>query len=293
MVERTISNGTNKGAHELKDMSVGKALEIVGVTDTGRVRDHNEDSYASDAALGLVVLADGMGGYRAGEVASAVAVTRVFCDTRDGLMALIPGQVDQQTGLRYESLVVQDAIQHANSEVYAAAREHSEYNGMGTTVVAALFYDNHLTCAHVGDSRVYRYRDAQIEQLTVDHTVVQEFIQTGMYSETEAKASFGSNLVTRALGVEEQIEVDIYEQAVIPEDIYLICSDGLTNMVSEAKIAKVLSKKQELDTYAKRLTQLANKGGGEDNISIVLVKINSEFKAEEDWQHQMLDWFNR
>ncbi|MDJ0956455.1 MAG: Stp1/IreP family PP2C-type Ser/Thr phosphatase [Arenicellales bacterium] len=274
-------------------MNVGEALEIVGVSDTGRVRDHNEDSYASDQALGLIVLADGMGGYRAGEVASAVAVTRVFRDTRDGLISLIPGQVDQESGLRYESLVVQDAIQRANSEVYSVAREHSEYNGMGTTVVTALFYDNHLTCAHVGDSRMYLYRDDRMEQLTVDHTVVQEFIQTGMYSETEAKASFGSNLVTRALGVEEQIDVDIYEQEVSPGDLYLICSDGLTNMVNESKIAKVLSKQQDLDTYAKRLTQLANKGGGEDNISIVLVKVNSPFKAEEDWQHQMLDWFNR
>ena len=274
-------------------MNISEALEIVGVSDTGRVRDHNEDSYASDQKLGLVVLADGMGGYRAGEVASAVAVTRVFRDTRDGLMSLIPGQVDQESGLRYESLVVQDAIRRANSEVYSAAREHSEYNGMGTTVVTALFYDNHLTCAHVGDSRMYRYRDEQMEQLTVDHTVVQEFIQTGMYSETEAKASFGSNLVTRALGVEEQIDIDIYEQSVLPDDIYLICSDGLTNMVNEAKIAKVLSKKQDLDVYAKRLTQLANKGGGEDNISIVLIRVNSTFQAEKDWQHQMLDWFNR
>lgn len=274
-------------------MSLDEALEIVGVSDTGRIRDHNEDSFASDHALGLAILADGMGGYRAGEVASAVAVTRVFRDTREGLVSLIPGQVDQESGMRYESLVIQDAIQRANCEVYAAARDHTEYNGMGTTLVAALFYDNHLTCAHVGDSRMYAFRDDQMEQLTVDHTVVQEFIQTGMYSESEAKASFGSNLVTRALGVEERIEVDIHERSVLPGDLYLICSDGLTNMVSEAKIAKVLAKKQDLGACAKRLTQLANKGGGEDNISIVLVKVNSAFKAEEDWQHQMLDWFNR
>lgn len=274
-------------------MSLAEALEIVGISDTGRVRDHNEDSFASDPDLGLVVLADGMGGYRAGEVASAVAVTNVFCDTRDSLLALVPGQVDRESGLRYESLIVRDAILQANKEVYAAARDHREYSGMGTTVVAALFYDNRLTCAHVGDSRMYALRDSKFEQLTVDHTVVQEFIQTGMYSEAEAKASFSSNLVTRALGVEREIEVDIHERSVRPGDLYLLCSDGLTNMVNEAKMVKALSKKQDLGACAKRLTQLANRGGGEDNISIVLIRVNREFKAEESWQTQMLDWFNR
>lgn len=274
-------------------MSLAEALEIVGVSDTGRIRDHNEDSFASDADLGLVVLADGMGGYRAGEVASAVAVSKIFRDTRDGLLTLVPGQVDAESGLRYESLTIRDAILEANNEVYAAARDHREYSGMGTTVVAALFYDNHLTCAHVGDSRMYALRDSNLEQLTVDHTVVQEFIETGMYSEAEAKASFSSNLVTRALGVEREIKVDILERSVRPGDVFLLCSDGLTNMVSEPKIVKVLSKKQDLEDCARRLTQLANRGGGEDNITIVIIKINREFKAEESWQTQMLDWFNR
>ena len=274
-------------------MSLAEALEIVGISDTGRIRDHNDDSFASDSEVGLAVLADGMGGYRAGEVASAVAVTKVFCDTRDSLLALVPGQVDRDSGLRYESLIVRDAIHKANSEVYVAAREHHEYSGMGTTIVAALFYDNRLTCAHVGDSRMYALRDFTLERLTVDHTVVQEFIQTGMYSEAEAKASFASNLVTRALGVEEEIEVDIHERSVKPGDVYLLCSDGLTNMVNEAKIAKALSKNQDLETSARRLAQLANRGGGEDNISIVLIRVNREFKAEENWQTQMLDWFNR
>ena len=274
-------------------MSLAEALEIVGISDTGRIRDHNEDSFASDAGLGLVVLADGMGGYRAGEVASAVAVTQVFCETRDSLLSLVPGQIDRESGLRYESLIVRDAIRQANNEVYAAARDHREYSGMGTTVVAALFYDNRLTCAHVGDSRMYALRESKLEQLTVDHTVVQEFVQTGMWSEAEAKASFSSNLVTRALGVEHEIEVDVHECRVQPGDLFLLCSDGLTNMVNEAKIVKTLLKKQDLGACARRLTQLANKGGGEDNISIVLIKANREFKAEENWQTQMLDWFNR
>ncbi len=273
-------------------MNRDDALEMVSISDTGRVRSHNEDSIASDRSLGLAVLADGMGGYRAGEVASAIAVTQVFRETRDSLMALVPGQTDEETGLRYESLIIRDAIHRANTEVYDAARERREFDGMGTTIVAAHFYDNFLTCAHVGDSRMYLWREGELTQLTVDHTVVQEFVQNGLYSEAEAKASFDSNLVTRALGMEEEIVIDILEQPVRPGDLYLVCSDGLTSMVNEAKIAKTLQKRQQLGECARRLTQLANRGGGDDNISIVLIRVKDEFEAEKNWQTQLLDWFD-
>lgn len=273
-------------------MNRDEALEIVSITDTGRVRTHNEDSVASDQSLGLVVLADGMGGYAAGEAASAIAVTQVFCETRRAILALVPGQTDNETGLRYESLIIRDAIRHANSRIYDAAREEEAFNGMGTTIVAAHFYDNFLTCAHVGDSRMYLLRGEQMQQLTMDHTVVQEFVDNGMYTEAEAKASFDSNLVTRALGVDEETEIDILEQPVQPGDLYLVCSDGLTSMVKESKIAKALQKKQRLEERARRLAQMANRGGGDDNISIVLIQVNNEFEAEKTWQNQLLDWFN-
>lgn len=273
-------------------MKRDEALEMVSISDTGRVRSHNEDSIASDRSLGLAVLADGMGGYRAGEVASAIAVTQVFREVRAGLMSLVPGQTDGESGLRYESLIVRDAIRHANGEVYDMARRDQEFDGMGTTIVASHFYDNFMTCAHVGDSRMYLLRDASMTQLTVDHTVVQEFVQNGLYSEAEAKASFDSNLVTRALGVDEEIEIDIHEQPVLPGDVYMICSDGLTSTVAETKILKTLQKKQRLEDCARRLTQQANRGGGDDNISVVLIRINAEFEAEQNWQTQMLDWFN-
>ena len=274
-------------------MNLDKALEIVCASDTGRVRDHNEDSFASDASLGLVILADGMGGYKAGEVASAIAVTRVFCDIREGLATLVPGQNDRESGLRYESLIVHDAIRQANEDVFSVASQSREYKGMGTTIVAVLFYDNRLTCAHAGDSRMYAWRKNRLQRLTADHSVIQEIVESGIYSENEAKASFNPNLVTRALGAEHQLEVDIQERVVEPGDVYLVCSDGLTNMVDEDKIARVLMKRESLEACATRLIQLANKGGGDDNISVALVSVNSEFKAEENWQTQMIDWFNR
>ena len=274
-------------------MKLKEALEVVWISDSGRVRNHNEDSTAVDETLGLVILADGMGGYRAGEVASAMAVTTTFRRTRDSLASLVPGQTDKETGLTYESLTVRDAIARANEDVFEAATNISEFKGMGTTLVAALFYDNRLTCAHVGDSRMYAFREKQMAQLTVDHTVVQEFVQTGLYSVDEARESFNPSLVTRALGVEQDIVVDVHERSVKTDDLYLLCSDGLTDMVGEDKIELELAKPQPLEACAERLLQLANKGGGEDNISIILVKVVGDFKAEENWQTQMLDWFNR
>jgi serine/threonine protein phosphatase PrpC len=273
-------------------MNLDKCLEIVCASDTGRVRSHNEDSTASDASLGLVILADGMGGYSAGEVASAIAVTRVFQDTRDGLTTLVPGQTDRESGLRYESLIVHYAVPQAKDEIIAAAAESAEYNGMGTTIVAVLFYDNRLTCAHAGDSRMYIWRNRQLRQLTDDHSVVREIVKSGMYSEDEARASFNPNLVTRALGADSQLEVDIHEHPVKPGDLYLVCSDGLTNMVNEDRIAKILMNLDNLDNCAQQLIHLANKGGGDDNISVALVSVKSEYGAEENWQTQMIDWFN-
>lgn len=273
-------------------MSLDEAIEITYLSDTGRVRNHNEDCIAADMTLGMAVLADGMGGYKAGEVASAVAVTKVYRDTRDNLATLVPGQTDRESGLRYESLIMQEAIEHANLEVYAAAREHSEYSGMGTTIVASLFYDNRLTCAHVGDTRMYAVRNGKMTKLTVDHTVVQEVVAKGLYTEAEAKASINSSLVTRALGVDKEVEVDIQERAVFPGDLYLICSDGLTDMVNDAKIEKALiDHREDMESCAQRLKQLAYKGGGDDNISLILIKVKTDFKAEENWQTHLLDLF--
>lgn len=274
-------------------MKLDNALEFAFATDTGRVRNHNEDSVAGDVSTGLIVLADGMGGYHAGEVASAIAVTRTFCETREGLKTLVPGQIDHNSGLHYESLIVRDAIALANEEVFKLSQEKPEYSGMGTTIVAALFYDNRFTCAHVGDSRMYSFLQGRLERLTEDHSVVREFVRTGMYSEDEARAAFNPSLVTRALGAEEELEVEIQEKEVQPGDLYMVCSDGLTNKVGEQQMAETLASVHNLDECAADLIEHANKSGGDDNISVALIRVVSVFKAQEDWQTKMANWFNR
>ena len=273
-------------------MSLAGALDIAGLSDSGRVRPHNEDSFASNSEIGLIVLADGMGGYSAGEVASAVAVTRVYTETRDALTTLVPGQTDPESGLRYESVILGDAIRRANEEIFSTADENREFSGMGTTIVCALFYDNRLTCAHAGDSRMYRLREGRLEQMTVDHTVVQEVVDGGMITRDEAREAFNPSLVTRALGADRNLTADINECKVITGDLFMLCSDGLTNMVEEAAIARILSEPGGLDTAAERLVSLANRNGGEDNITVALIRVVDDFKAKGNWQTQMLNLLN-
>lgn len=277
---------------EYIEMILSEAIEIAVVSDTGRVRQHNEDSTAQDVDIGLAVLADGMGGYKAGEVASAIATTTIFRETRGALETLVRGQTDQATGYRYESLVMRDAIALANEIIYKVAREDPEFEGMGTTAVATLFYDNRVTIAHVGDSRGYRWRDGTLEQLTVDHTVVQEYLNSGLYTPEQARASADKNLVTRALGIAADVEVDLREYKVRAQDTYLLCSDGLTDLVDDATIAAALGMQGEnLEQSAAKLVGLANSKGGIDNISIVLVRIKQPFTTPSSWQTKLADWF--
>jgi protein phosphatase len=273
-------------------MILREAIEIAVSSDTGRVRQHNEDSTAQDVDIGLAVLADGMGGYRAGEVASAIATMTIYREIRSGLETLVRGQTDQATGYRYESLVMRDAIASANEVVYEAACEDPEFNGMGTTVVATLFYDNRVTIAHVGDSRGYRWRDGKLEQLTVDHTVVQEYLNSGLYTPEQARVSTDKNLVTRALGIAADVEVALGEYKVQSQDLYLLCSDGLTDLVDDPAIAAALEKRDDsLKKSAVGLVELANSNGGLDNISIILVRITQPFTTPSSWQTKLADWF--
>lgn len=273
-------------------MILSEAIEIAVVSNTGKVRQHNEDSTAQDVEIGLAVLADGMGGYKAGEVASAIATTTIYRDVRSALETLVPGQTDQATGYRYESLVVRDAVAAANEIIYKVAREDPDFDGMGTTVVVALFYDNRVTVANVGDSRGYRWRDGKLEQLTVDHTVVQEYLNSGLYTPEQARASTDKNLVTRALGIAADVEVDLREYKVQAKDTYLLCSDGLTDLVDDAAIAAALGMRSaSLEQSAARLVELANSRGGIDNISITLVHIIQPFSTPSSWQTKLADWF--
>ena len=180
-------------------------LRCVGVTDTGRVREHNEDTIGTDPGIGLIVLADGMGGYKAGEVASGITVRTVLSLLKAALEREDLGIRDEQSGLSRPGILLRDAIQRANKLIYQTAKVQANCEGMGTTVVAGIFHDNHLTLAHVGDSRAYRMRDGQLEQLTQDHSLLQELVSRGFYTQEEAERAASRNYVTRALGVEPTV----------------------------------------------------------------------------------------
>jgi protein phosphatase len=274
-------------------MSLKGKLTFVGQTDTGRVREHNEDTIASDVDVGLLVLADGMGGYNAGEVASGIAVKTITNLVREGLAREDLGSMDRGTGLTRPSIVLRDAITRANKIIYQTARSQAECEGMGTTVVAALFYDNRISIAHVGDSRLYRQRGSQISQVTMDHSLLQELVDRGFYSPEEAQRAANKNYVTRALGVEPQVEVEVQEHPVDKGDVFILCSDGLSDMVEDEDIRLTISTfGANLDTVAKQLIQLANENGGRDNVSVVLAQAVEPFPASRGVMDKLLGWFS-
>jgi len=273
-------------------MTLKGKLTFVGQTDTGRVREHNEDTIASDVDVGLLVLADGMGGYNAGEVASGIAVKTITNLVREGLAREDLASLDRATGLTRPSIVLRDAITRANKIIYQTARSQAECEGMGTTVVAALFYDNRISIAHVGDSRLYRQRGSQIAQVTMDHSLLQELVDRGFYSPEEAQRAANKNYVTRALGVEPQVEVEVQEHPVDKGDIFILCSDGLSDMVEDEDIRLTISTfGANLDTVAKQLIQLANENGGRDTVSVVLVQAHEAFPASKAVMDKLLGWF--
>ena len=262
-------------------MSLKGKIEFTELTDTGRVREHNEDAIGSDPEIGLMVLADGMGGYQAGEVASGIAVQIVSELAREGAEREEREDVDPHSGLMRQSIVLRDAVYRANKIIYQTAQSQTHCEGMGTTIVACMFYDNKVSIAHVGDSRAYRLRAGQLEQLTMDHSLLQELVDRGFYSAEEAQRSTNRNYVTRALGVEPTVEVEVNEYEVLPDDIYLLCSDGLPDMVEDEDIHLTISTfNDSLDVVGKQLIELANDQGGRDNVSVQLAKIITPFAAK-------------
>ncbi len=273
-------------------MSLDGKLEIYGITDVGRKRSHNEDTIGSDKELGVAVLADGMGGYKAGEVASAMAVNMILEDLRENLRNAKRGQIDEETGFSQETLVVKNAIEKANQTIYQTAQSQPQCHGMGTTLVTVAFHEDRLTIAHVGDSRLYRLRGDVFEQVTSDHSLLQELIDKGFYTPEEAKKSLNKNLVTRAMGIELNVAADLQEEVVMPGDIYLMCSDGLSDLVEDTEMHSTLkSHGDNLETAAKRLVQMANENGGKDNISVILARTLKPFTAKKSWYTKVFDWF--
>lgn len=257
------------------------AIEMAACSDTGRIRSHNEDSVLANAALGLAVLADGMGGCNAGEVASGMATAVLGSELQHAFDARSPSDVgtDGQVWAR-EALV--DVIGRTNAAIHLAARSNPKYAGMGTTLVLAQFFDNRVMVAHVGDSRLYRWRDGIMEQLTKDHSLLQEQIDSGLLTPEQARFSQNKNLVTRAMGVEATVMTDVAEHEVRPGDVYLLCSDGLNDMVEDAAIAEAMSvQSMSLALCASNLVQMANDNGGRDNVSVILAKVREAFPAND------------
>ena len=262
-------------------MSLKGKIKIAEMTHTGMVREHNEDFIGSNSDVALMVLADGMGGYNAGEVASEISVDIVLKMVTEGVEREERNEIDSPTGLMRQSIILRDAISRANKVVHQTAQSKTECQGMGTTMVAVLFWDDRVSIAHVGDSRAYRLRNDKFEQLTLDHSLLQELVDRGFYSQEEAQRSTNRNYVTRALGVEPAVEVEIQEDVVQKGDIYLLCSDGLPDMVEDEDIHLTISTfNASLDVVGQQLIQLSNDHGGRDNISIMLAEILAPFPAK-------------
>jgi serine/threonine protein phosphatase PrpC len=273
-------------------MSLRTKLRCVGLTDTGKVREHNEDTIASDADIGLLVLADGMGGYNAGEVASGIAVKTILNLVREQVEREDLTIMDRETGLSRPSIILRDAIHRANKIIYQTARTQPQCEGMGTTVVCALFFDNRVSVAHVGDSRMYRLRAGKFEQVTMDHSLLQELVDRGFYSAEEAQRAANKNYVTRALGVEPHVEVEVQEIAAQKGDFYILCSDGLSDMVEDEDIHLTINTfSANLEAVAKQLIQLANDNGGRDNVSVVMAHVIDAFPAHKGLFDRVLGWF--
>jgi protein phosphatase len=272
--------------------NLSDALEIVVRTDPGMVRGHNEDAVFANPNLGLAILADGMGGYNAGEVASGMATTLLSTELDAAFNATSPDEVDGETGAPFAHRCILEKVAATNSAIFNAAESQPQYAGMGTTLVTALFYDNRVTVAHIGDSRLYRLRGAEFGPITRDHSLLQEQLDSGMISVEEARHSQNKNLVTRALGVDPEVETEMHDHDVQPGDLYLLCSDGLNDMVEDEEIQLTLQMLgANLELAATQLIQMANDNGGRDNVSVILVKVLREFPAAKGWWVKFKAWF--
>jgi serine/threonine protein phosphatase PrpC len=265
----------------------GEVVEIVsgGVSDVGRVRTNNEDSYQILSSLNLFVLSDGMGGEAHGEIASALAVETIvkYCtDPKDDSAATLMGSGDE---VRWSEKAkqLQNAVRKANFNVFESARKNPAQRGMGATVTTAWVNEGKLSVAHVGDSRAYLLRTGNLQQLTSDHSLVAEQVRRGIITPQQAEESEMQSVLLRALGAHEDVEVDVDEVGIYSGDVLLLCSDGLTRMVTEPEIAGTLQAEMNPSTAAQKLVDLANENGGQDNITVIVVRFQEESKGWLSW----------
>lgn len=265
-------------------MNLSQSLQSASLTDPGRVRDHNEDCIESRPEIGLFVLADGMGGYNAGEVASGMATSLIS----DGMQeSWNPGEIARMGRDESKALsekLMREHIGRANNAIFTTSQNNPECAGMGTTLVVCLFFDNFLTVGHIGDSRLYRLRGDVMEQVTRDHSLLQEQLDSGLITPEEAKLSQNKNLVTRALGIDPAVDAEIHVYEAMPDDVYVLCSDGLSDMVEDEEIRLTLiTLRTNPNLTVQQLVQAANDNGGRDNISAMLIRITEPYGVPRGW----------
>jgi protein phosphatase len=234
-----------------------------------------------------------MGGAKAGEVASNIVAETMLTEVRaeiEGLHTALEEVVDEQ-GFNRGSLILRSALQKANQLVLTIAGNQPQYSGMGTTSVTLLLYDNMVSLCHVGDSRLYLLRDGCLRQITEDHTVIQEMVGYGLYTQEQAQESEIKNVVTRAVGIADELQIDLQEEPMVPGDTLLVCSDGLTDMVGDSQIEELLAGGTDLADKVQSLVDMANENGGDDNISAILVYIVSAYPSRRGLGQKILDWF--
>ena len=266
-------------------------LEAVGLTDVGNVRQYNEDSIALDPDNGLAILADGMGGHRAGDVASRMATDIVHAGIRTRL-ADIRSTAHQHAPL----LAVDESINRANQAIFESAQADASRQGMGTTLALVLFYDNSVVLGHIGDSRIYRLRGNALQAMTRDDSLLRDQLELGLISAADAVESHNRSLVTQALGVKASVSPHLRRYEALAGDIFLLCSDGLHDLVDDSDIELIIdSLRSNLPLAAQHLVQTAKDNGGYDNVSVVLVKVLRPFAAgpRDGWLARWLRWWPR
>lgn len=268
----------------------GELVQIAssGLTDVGRVRTNNEDSFRIVEPLSLFILSDGMGGEAHGEIASAMAVETIseyLAEPKQDSGETLHGEASDNFSLKTKRL--KSAVHLANLKIYQSAQKNPEQRGMGATLTVVWVDDAKLSIAHVGDSRAYLLRSGNLQQLTNDHSLVAEQVRRGLITPQQAEESEMQSVLLRALGAHPDVEVDVDEVAVVPNDVLLLCSDGLTRMVTEPEIAGTLQAETNPASAAQKLIELANGNGGLDNITVIVARFQDE--SPKGW----LSWLRR
>jgi len=273
-----ISTGKAVPVDPIEMRRPSMTLELFSATDPGRLRRNNEDSVAVDFAASLVVLADGMGGYNAGEVASNIATSFIRTELGRWLIEASSHASDADVMRALEI-----CVHNANRTIFNASRTNPQYAGMGTTLVVGVFREGRLLLGHVGDSRGYRWRDGTLMQLTHDHSLLQEQIDAGLITPQQAAMSGNKNLVTRALGIEDTVELEAHAHDLQPGDLIVLCSDGLCDILDDEHIAELLREGASLESTTGALIDAANQAGGKDNIAVILARVSGHAGATRAW----------